>query len=230
MALPKPFDNKTGFHIGYWVVAFLIFAGLQYIYAMNQRIEPIPYSQFEQLLRDRKIAELAISDRYIQGKLKSPLPGGKTAFVTTRVDPQFASELQKYGVSYTGEVESKLLATLLSWILPVVIFFGIWSFLLHRMRQGMGGGLMSIGKSKAKIYVESDTGVRFDDVAGVDEAKDELRAEGLPQPPLCTDAKCCQDIPPSQKISAYAIIDHRLGLRPVEARTTERACCSVWWL
>src|SRR5262249_55809112 len=54
------------------------------------------------------------------------------------------------------------------------IFFGIWSFLLHRMRQGMGGGLMSIGKSKAKIYVESDTGVRFDDVAGVDEAKDEL--------------------------------------------------------
>src|SRR5215813_2919764 len=175
MALPKPADNKTGFHIGYWLVALLIFVGLQYIYAVNQRIEPIPYSQFEQLLHDRKIAEIAVSDRYIQGKLRSPLPDGKTAFVTTRVDPQFASELQKYGVSYTGEVESKLLQNLLSWILPVVIFFGIWTFLLRRMGQGMGGGLMSIGKSKAKIFAESDTGVRFDDVAGVDEAKDELR-------------------------------------------------------
>jgi len=66
MALPKPADNKTGFHIGYWLVALLIFVGLQYIYAMNQRIEPIPYSQFEQLLHDRKIAEIAVSDRYIQ--------------------------------------------------------------------------------------------------------------------------------------------------------------------
>src|SRR5215475_7561572 len=175
MALPKPMDNKTGFHIGYWLVALLIFVGLQYFYATKQGIEAIPYSQFEQLLHDRKIAEIAISDRYIQGKLKSPLPSGKTAFITTRVDPQIASELQKYGVSYTGEVESKLLQNLLSWIVPVLIFFGIWTFLLRRMGQGMGGGLMSIGKSKAKIYVESDTGVRFDDVAGVDEAKDELR-------------------------------------------------------
>jgi cell division protease FtsH len=98
MALPKPVD-KTGFHIRYRLVALLIFVGLQYIYAMNQRIEPIPYSQFEQLPHDRKIAEIAVSDRYIQGKLRSPLPDGKTGFVTTRVDPQFASELQKYGVA-----------------------------------------------------------------------------------------------------------------------------------
>jgi cell division protease FtsH len=94
--------------------------------------------------------------------------------VTTRVDPQFAEELQKYGVTYTGEVESTFVQTVLSWIIPIALFFGLWMFLARRGSQGFGGGLMSIGKSKAKIYVESDTGVRFDDVAGVDEAKEEL--------------------------------------------------------
>ena len=97
--------------------------------------------------------------------------------MTTRVDPEFAQELQKYNVRYNGEVESTFLRDLLSWVLPVLLFFGVWAYLGRRMAQGLGGpgGLMSIGKSKAKIYVESDTGVTFADVAGVDEAKDELR-------------------------------------------------------
>src|SRR5262249_18068112 len=88
--------------------------------------------------------------------------------------PSFADELQKYGATYTGQVESTLLQDLLSWIVPVLLFFAVWTYIARRMGQGVGG-LMSIGKSKAKIYVESDTGVRFEDVAGVDEAKDELR-------------------------------------------------------
>src|SRR5262249_24894865 len=100
---------------------------------------------------------------------------GKTRFVTTRIDPQFADELQKYGVTYTGQVESTFVRDLLSWIVPVLLFLGVWTYLSRRMSQGLGGGLMSIGKSKAKVYVQSDTGVRFEDVAGVDEAKDELR-------------------------------------------------------
>jgi cell division protease FtsH len=168
-------NKQARFHIGYWVAAVLGILVLQYIYTMAQRIEPIAYSQFQQLLHDGKIAEIGVSDRYIQGKLKEPLPGGKTQFVTTRVDPQFAEELQKYGVTYTGQVESTFLRDVLSWVVPVALFIGLWSFLARRMSQGLGGGLMSIGKSKAKIYVETDTGVRFDDVAGVDEAKDELR-------------------------------------------------------
>ncbi len=167
-------NKRTGFHIGYWVAAFIGLLLLQYFYATTQKVAAIPYSQFQQLLHDGKVAELGVSDRYIQGKLKEPLPNGKTQFVTTRVDPQFAEELQKYGVTYNGETESTLVQDLLSWIIPVALFFGLWTFLARRMR-GLGGGLMSIGKSKAKIYVESDTGVRFDDVAGVDEAKDELR-------------------------------------------------------
>ena len=166
--------KQTQFHIFYWLAAFFGLLALQYFYTTAQKVAPIPYSEFQQLLHDGKIAEIGVSDRYIQGKLKDPLPNGKSQFVTTRVDPQFADELQKYGVTYTGEVESTLFTDILSWVLPVVIFFGLWTLLAKRM-GGLGGGLMSIGKSKAKIYVESDTGVRFDDVAGVDEAKDELR-------------------------------------------------------
>ncbi len=171
--MPK-MNKTTRFHIGYWVAAVIGILVLQYFYTTAQTIEPIPYSQFQQLLHDGKIAEIGVSDRYIQGKLKEPLANGKRQFVTTRVDPQFAEELQKYGVTYTGQVESTFVSDLLSWVVPVLLFFGLWSFLARRMGQGLGG-LMSIGKSKAKIYVETDTGVRFNDVAGVDEAKDELR-------------------------------------------------------
>jgi cell division protease FtsH len=167
--------KQSHFHIAYWVAAVLGILALQYFYTSAQKIQSIPYSQFQQLLADHKIDQAAVSDRYIEGKLKSPLPSGKTQFVTTRVNQQIADELQKYGVTYTGEVESTIVADLLSWVVPVLLFFGLWMLIARRMSQGLGGGIMSIGKSKAKIYVESDTGVRFDDVAGVDEAKDELR-------------------------------------------------------
>src|SRR6516165_4444371 len=168
-------NKQARFHIGYWVAAIIALGVGQYFYSTAQRIASIPYSQFQQLLHDGKVAEIGVSDRYIQGKLKEPLADGKSQFVTTRVDPQLADELKKYGVTYTGQVESTFLQDLLSWVVPVLLFFGLWTFLARRMSQGLGGGLMSIGKSKAKIYVESDTGVRFDDVAGVDKAKDELR-------------------------------------------------------
>jgi cell division protease FtsH len=127
-------------------------------------------------MREGKVESVGVSDRFIQGTLKEPLQSGQKRFITTRVDPQFSAELEKYGVRYTGEVESTFLQDLLSWVMPILIFGGLWWYLGRRMAaQGLGGGLMSIGKSKAKIYVESNTGVTFADVAGVDEAKDELR-------------------------------------------------------
>ena len=177
MPVSNPMNNmskQTRFHIGYWVAAMIGLLILQYFYVAAQKVASIPYSQFEQLLHDGKVSEVGVSDHYLQGKLKEPLDG-KSEFVTTRVDPQFAADLQKYGVTYSGEVASTLLTDLLSWVVPAVLFFGVWMFLSRRLTQGLGGGLMSIGKSKAKVYVESDTGVRFDDVAGVDEAKDELQ-------------------------------------------------------
>jgi len=170
-------SKQTRFHIRYWVGAILAIILLQYAfyaYRTAQRIEVIPYSQFVQLLQEKNIAEVAVSDHHLQGKLKQPLPSGKSEFAVTRVDPEFARELQKYGVTFSGEFENPFLQNLLSWVVAALLMVGVWMLLVRRIGQG-AGGLMSIGKSKAKIYVESDTGVRFDDVAGVDEAKDELR-------------------------------------------------------
>lgn len=169
--------KQTRFNIGYAIAAFLGVLVIQYFLASAQQIASIPYSQFQDLLQSGKVAEIGVSDRFIQGRLKEPLPSGQTWFATTRVDPDFARELEQYGVTYTGQIESTLFRDILSWVLPVLVFFGLWTYLAKRFADGagFGGGLMQIGKSKAKIYVEADTGVRFEDVAGVDEAKDELR-------------------------------------------------------
>jgi cell division protease FtsH len=170
-------DKKARFHAGYWIAAIIGILIIQYFVGTAREIATIPYSQFEQLLRDQKVAEIGISDRFIQGTLKEPLPSGQSRFFTTRVDPEFSRQLEQYGVRFTGQIENTLLRDILSWVLPVLLFFGVWAYLARRMaaQGGLGGGLMSIGKSKAKIYVENNTGVRFDDVAGVDEAKDELK-------------------------------------------------------
>src|SRR5229473_2997406 len=169
--------NQTRFNVGYAIAAIFLVFMIQYAVSVANQIAPIPYSDFQRLLHEGKIATVGVSDRFIQGSLKEPLPGGQKHFVTTRVDPQFAGELDKYGVRYTGQIESTFLRDLLSWVMPTLLFVGLWWYLGRRFAesQGFGGGLMSIGKSKAKIYVEADTGVTFDDVAGVDEAKDELR-------------------------------------------------------
>ncbi len=169
--------NRTRFNIGYAIAAIFGVLLIQYFISLANQVAQIPYSDFQRLLREDKVVSVGVSDRFVQGTLKEPLPGGQRQFITTRIDPELASELDKYGVRYTGQVESTFLRDLLSWIVPVFLFVGLWWYLGRRLAesQGLGGGLMSIGKSKAKIYVESDTGVRFDDVAGVDEAKDELR-------------------------------------------------------
>ena len=131
----------------------------------------IPYSEFERLLRDGKIAEVGISDEFVQGRLKQPVQG-KSAFVSARVEPELAREFDKYGVVYSGQVESTFLRDLLSWVVPVLLFFGLWAWL---SRKAGPAGLMQVGRSRAKVYVEADTGVTFSDVAGVDEAKAELQ-------------------------------------------------------
>nr|WP_228748176.1 ATP-dependent zinc metalloprotease FtsH [Bradyrhizobium sp. BR 10289] len=160
----------------------VIFAGgmllvvLQFIVKTYETIETIPYSQFEQLLSQEKLAEVSVGPDSIQGKLKDQLPSGKSAFVTARVDMALAEKLAAKGVTVTGVPGSGFLQSLLSWILPVVFFFIIWFWLGRSVsgRQGFGG-LMAIGKSRAKVYVEKDIKVTFADVAGVDEAKFELQ-------------------------------------------------------
>jgi cell division protease FtsH len=168
--------NQKRFHVLY---ALLALVGVMFIHDLwlgYRQVAVLPYSQFQALVRDKKVAEVQVGEDRLQGTLKEPLDG-KTRFVTNRVGPELAKELDEAQVKYSGTVENRLVEMLLSWLLPVLLFFGVWLFLAKRMagRLGPGGGLMAIGKSKAKVFVETDVQVRFDDVAGVDEAKGELQ-------------------------------------------------------
>src|SRR3954465_5792124 len=167
-------ERRTRFHIVYVVFALVAMLLIQEAWQRAQTVEVVPYSEFERLLKEDKISEVTVSERHITGKLKGG-EGRKTVAVANLVQPELAERLSRFGVKYTRVYESTFLRDLLSWVLPALVFFGIWFFLARRMTQGMGGGFMSIGKSRAKIYVENKTGVTFSDVAGVDEAKAELQ-------------------------------------------------------
>ena len=167
-------NKKLQFNFWYIVIAILGMLFLQNLYTQYTRIEPIPYSQFQDLLEREKIAEVAITENQIYGTLKASEPNGMKEFVATRVEPELAEILEKHNVIYTGVIRSTWLRDLLSWIVPMLLFVGIWLFIMRRISGGMSSGLMSIGKSRAKVYVETETKVTFADVAGVDEAKEEL--------------------------------------------------------
>jgi len=170
-------QRRTQINVGYLIFAFFAMMLLQQWWQTAQTVEVVPYSEFEKLLAEDRIAEVAIGDAKITGKLKSPEAGGKSVVVANVVEPDLAARLSKYGVRYTRVHESTFLRDLLSWIVPALVFFGVWFWLIRRMgaQGGLGGGFMSIGKSRAKVYVEKQTGVTFADVAGVDEAKAELQ-------------------------------------------------------
>src|SRR5499425_2355932 len=179
------------FSIGYFVIALILLFALQTYFAAP-RVETISYSQFKTLVKKGLVSNVVIGEKVIRGDIKpeglkevlsaerlkelnekdkeskTPLP-----FTVVRVDdPELTSNLEQAGVQFKGEVTNEWVATLLSWIVPVVLFFLLWSYLFKRM--GSGGGLMQIGKSKAKVYIEKKTGVTFADVEGIDEAEEEL--------------------------------------------------------
>ncbi len=167
-------DKKTQINIWYVFLAIFGVVLLRDLWVESQTIEAIPYSQFETYLDKGQVDEVVVGSNTIRGTFKTP-QDGKSGFITTTVPPDMAARLEGHDVTFTGAVENTWFTTLLSWVLPALIFVGIWIFFIRRFaeKQGMGG-FMSIGKSRAKIYVESDTKVGFDDVAGVDEAKQEL--------------------------------------------------------
>ncbi|RVT48402.1 ATP-dependent zinc metalloprotease FtsH [Rubrivivax albus] len=169
-------DPKLRWNVGYWLLAMLALLVLQSLW-QARTVEPVPYSAFEQALADGRVAEVVIGETTVSGRLKTPEAGGATTIVANRVDPALAERLAKYSVPYTQVVTSTWLRDLLSWVLPAAVFFGLWYFVIRRMadRAGGLGGFMTVGKSRAKVYVETDTGVTFADVAGVDEAKAELQ-------------------------------------------------------
>jgi cell division protease FtsH len=170
-------QKTTRFNTIYAALAILGVLILRDQWVNYQPVSLLAYSEFQKLVSEGKVKEVVITDGELRGELKNPEAPNKKYFRTTRVDGSLASELQKHDVKFSGKVESKFIATLLSWILPVLIFFGIWMLLMRRFagKMGAGGGLMSIGRSKAKVYVETDTKTTFADVAGAEEAKAELK-------------------------------------------------------
>jgi cell division protease FtsH len=182
---------RQQFSIGYFVITVIVLIALQSYFAISRQ-EQIAYSDFKTLVRRGLVTNLVIMDKTIRGEVK--LAGIKEAlpperlkslgdeyknakkplpFVTVRVeDPELIADLEKSGMPFRGEIASDWVPTILSWVVPVGLFFLLWSWLFKRM--GAGGGVMQIGKSKAKVYIERKTGVAFADVEGIDEAKEEL--------------------------------------------------------
>jgi cell division protease FtsH len=138
----------------------------------------IPYSQFQQYLDANKVKQVTVAGNVIHGTLTDAMPDGRSNFTTVQVPPDLAGQLAKHNVEFTGSAnDAGALGTLLSWVLPPLLFVGIWLFASRAMmggRGGFGGGLLSVGRSKAKLVAETDVKVSFADVAGVDEAKEEL--------------------------------------------------------
>jgi len=171
----EPNTRKQQIMIWYVIAAVFGVLLVQSFWTSYNQVARIPYTQFEKLLAGNQIDKVTVTQNYIQGSLKKPLPNGRKEFYTNRVDPDLASKLAAHNVVVTGAQTSGLIQDVLSWIIPLGIFYLIWMFFFRRVaeRQGLGG-LMAIGKSRAKVYVEKDTKTTFKDVAGVDEAKAEL--------------------------------------------------------
>src|SRR5512137_1399604 len=181
-------QNQRRFSIWYFVAAFFVLLAVEN-FLMGAITENLTYNEFKALLKAGKVTEVTLTDKVITGRLKQEgldglLPPekikdiqrfgtGEQRFVVVRVDdPGLVKELEDAKIKFAGRLESTWLTTLLSWILPALIFVGIWMFFMKRM--GAASGLVSLGKSKAKVYMEKQTGVTFQDVAGIDEARAEL--------------------------------------------------------
>ncbi len=180
-------EKKTHFSIMYFLLTLFMLMAFHGIITAP-KVERITYSEFKRLLKAHKIKEVVITPETISGvfdtkgtdeilhREKSIIGNkkGEMRFITARIDdPKLVQELEEAGVSFSGRIENKLVKFFTSWVLPILFFVFIWSIFIRKM--GASGGLMAIGKTKAKVYMETDTKVTFDDVAGIDEAKEELK-------------------------------------------------------
>ena len=167
-------EKKHQFNFAYTLIALWGILLFQYYFGPATRQADISYSQFETYLQEDRINRIAVDDRYIRGEFHQPIDG-KTTFITPRLDPALVATLEDYDVEYTGIIRDTFLANLISWIAPAIIFISLWMFVFRRYADKQGlGGMMNIGKTSTRVLVETNTGVSFDDVAGVDEAKTEL--------------------------------------------------------
>jgi cell division protease FtsH len=158
----------------WWFLGALLVLAIAQALFLTPGGRQIPYSEFKALVRSGQVAEVAVGDTHIRGVLKKSEPG-QTAFSTTRIeDPKLVEDLEQAGVKYSGEVVSRWVPEVLGWVVPILLLIALWTFFFRRI-GGAEGGVMSFARSKAKIFSEDDVKVSFQDVAGVDEAAEELR-------------------------------------------------------
>jgi cell division protease FtsH len=178
-ANPRQAKPRPGLSVWYGL-GLLLLLGVVQLYYMTPGGRVLPYSEFKTHVRNGNVAEVTIGEQILHGTLKTAIGTEKDAkpslqFTTTRVeDPKLAEELDAKGVKYNGEVVNRWLPDLLGWIVPVVFIVALWGFFFRRM-GGAEGGVMSFARSRAKIYADDEVKVRFADVAGVDEAEEELK-------------------------------------------------------
>jgi len=155
---------------GIWLVVMLLNS-----LSSNTAMKTLAYSEFLKLAKEGKVSEVAVTDNVIQGiMLTGNSDSGRgERFRTVRVDSEVSEVLDQNGIEYSGKLQSNFIANIFSWVFPVLLFLGIWYFIMRRFQQQQGG-FMTLGKNKAKLYVEDDVQVKFEDAAGVDEAKQEL--------------------------------------------------------
>ncbi len=160
-----------------WYIFLALWALLLFQLFVTPIFNPIkmPYSEFKAAVRAGEVESVSLSSTMIHGQLKAKEGEEHKLFDTVRVeDPDLIRELEQQNVEVTGVIESTFLRDLLSWVIPILIFAGVWIWILRRMSQGQGG-FMTVGRSKARIYMEKEVKVSFEDAAGVDEAKEELK-------------------------------------------------------
>jgi len=166
-----------GFNLWYLMLAVWMLVLVAQFWRESTQVAAIPYSTFLEYQQAGRVGDLVVGSDQITGRIVGPEEGQPERFRTTRVDPDLADRLAEDGVEFSGAVESTWLQRALVWVLPITLMLVIWMFLRRRLdpSRGLGGGIMSVGKSKAKIYVEEDVKVSFEDVAGLQEAQEELK-------------------------------------------------------
>lgn len=167
-------EKRKQYNLWYLLGALLLFSAFQ-LWIGYRSVIAISYTDLLSYLERGTIAEVSITESTIEGRFTSS-QDGYDYFITRRVDPELVKTFTDAGVIIEGASDSNWLTTILSWIVPMLVLGGFWFFIFRGMAERGGiGGLTAIGKSKAKIYVETQTGVTFADVAGIDEAKSELQ-------------------------------------------------------
>ncbi len=170
-ALPRP--GRPGGAVWY-VLGFLMLLALAQVWFLPPAGRQISYSEFKAAVRAGQVAEVTVGEQAVRGVLKADVNGTRN-FNTARIDdPKLIEELDAAGVKYTGEQVSRWLPEIIGWVIPILLLFALWSFFVRRM-SGAEGGVMSFARSKHRVFAEDDVKVSFADVAGVDEAEQELK-------------------------------------------------------